>query len=357
MYRFQHVLLLTLAALAHNSYGQTQIVKNLCSTAIESWNLRRSRYTHQIDNLITNDCKSEYSVIKFKLVNIKLKNNTDCIGSLTITAGPVNKQLCRFQTNDCFFFATREVPHESITAECNNTYSHIIANDIFPMNLTYRTTHGSPYQFQEFRIKWMYAMINSTDHQQTTERNIIPTTSIYHVNNQQTTERNSVPTTSNYQTKYSENGKTATKPGDLINNTQKDITSIPMSTKIEDLKTPNGYDENCNKKDNPTLIIILAVLLGLAVLLIIILTLSFRRKWAYYRQLVSTNSKIPPKPEQRHENEMRQENEVQQENEETQEANNPQNIEAMYSVVNKNAKTSKNVESEREMVDNVLYNM
>nr|XP_039248631.1 uncharacterized protein LOC120326404 isoform X2 [Styela clava] len=316
MYRFQHVLLLTLAALAHNSYGQTQIVKNLCSTAIESWNLRRSRYTHQIDNLITNDCKSEYSVIKFKLVNIKLKNNTDCIGSLTITAGPVNKQLCRFQTNDCFFFATREVPHESITAECNNTYSHIIANDIFPMNLTYRTTHGSPYQFQEFRIKWMYAMINST-----------------------------------------ENGKTATKPGDLINNTQKDITSIPMSTKIEDLKTPNGYDENCNKKDNPTLIIILAVLLGLAVLLIIILTLSFRRKWAYYRQLVSTNSKIPPKPEQRHENEMRQENEVQQENEETQEANNPQNIEAMYSVVNKNAKTSKNVESEREMVDNVLYNM
>ncbi|XP_077971486.1 uncharacterized protein LOC120326446 [Styela clava] len=239
---------------------------------------------------------------------------------------------------------------------------------MFPITLTYNTVDGFSDNLQEFSIDFKYAMINSTGHQQTTARNNIRTTSIYHFTNQQTAEKNNVPITSNYLSTNSENEPTGTKPGHFVNDTQKGITSIPLSTTIEDLKTPNGLDENCNTKDNPTLIIVLATLLGSAVLLVIILTLRLFRKLAYYSQIVSTTSEIlrTPKPELQNENEMRQEKEVQQrnemqqdsevrqENDEAQEENNPENIEDMYSVVNKKEKTSKN---EKEMVDNVLYNM
>nr|XP_039248677.1 uncharacterized protein LOC120326446 [Styela clava]XP_039248685.1 uncharacterized protein LOC120326446 [Styela clava] len=262
-----------------------------------------------------------------KIIQNNLKPSNHCVGTLQIGAGPVNLELCDYQPGDCFLCASRAVNDESITEDCSRIFPYIIEDNMFPITLTYKAVDGFSNPLNEFHIYFKYAMINIT-----------------------------------------ENEPTGTKPGHFVNDTQKGITSIPLSTTIEDLKTPNGFDENCNTKDNPTLIIVLATLLGLAVPLVIILTLRLFRKLAYYRQIVSTTSKIlrTPKPELQNENEIRQENEVQQENEmqqgsevrhendEAQEENNPDNIEDMYSVVNKKEKTSKN---EKEMVDNVLYNM
>ncbi|XP_077971537.1 uncharacterized protein LOC144425764 [Styela clava] len=328
MYLLARVLLLIVSATFCQSIVLSQFNLDLCSKPEQGSSVRRTGDIHTIWELKADSCISVNTALLVNITENKLYQNSQCIGSLKITGnqtGLVDTELCDSKLNDCFLFASKAVSDKSITDGCNGIYQHNIEDNVFPISLTYKTGDGYSHELQEFKILLIHRILNNTELQQTTERN-------------------SVPTTSNYHKTYSENEPTATQSGYLINNTQSDITSIPITATMRD---SNGYDGNCNTKDKSILIIVPAVLLGLAVLLIITLTLRFYHKLANYRQLLSTTSKMSLDSEPRQEkeaqqeNEVQQENELQQENDEAQESNNSENIEDMYSVVNKNEKTSK----------------
>ncbi|XP_077971580.1 uncharacterized protein LOC144425790 [Styela clava] len=114
MHLLARVMLLIVAAILHQSIGLSQINVDLCSTQFGA-SVKRAGDIHNIWKLKADSCTSVHSVLLVKITKNNLNQKSQCIGSLQITAGLVDTELCDSKLNDCFLFASKTVSDKSIT--------------------------------------------------------------------------------------------------------------------------------------------------------------------------------------------------------------------------------------------------